>query len=113
MEDNIINQDKGFKPLLNTENLNASDLKSYLVLVFGSLKVAGQKAGYSDNVRIVQILSGYKLPKNPEIIKRIADAWNINPIVLTQLFERLRDKKTQVESLGTTEVRSSVEPSPA
>lgn len=77
------------KPLLCSENLTANDLKTHLILVFGSLKNAGRVAGYSDDVRVHQILTGYKIPKNPDIIRRIGNAWKIDLIVLTQLFERL------------------------
>lgn len=79
-----------FKPLLVSERLTADDLKRHLILTFGSLKTAGQRAGYGDDVRVAQILSGYAVPKNPEIIKRIAEGWHVDLVVLTQLFERLR-----------------------
>lgn len=89
LSDNPFPAEKEIKPLLGTARLTANDLRNYLLLTFASLKLAGQAAGYSDDVRVVQILTGYKLPKNPLIIRRIALAWNIDTIVLTQLFDRL------------------------
>lgn len=92
---NIFPNKEKFKPKLNNENLSGSDLKSYLILIFGDLRAAGQKAGFSDEVRVYQIISGYQIPKQPKIIKRISEAWNIESVTLTQLFEKLRNNTKQ------------------
>ncbi len=70
--------------------LSLEHLRIYLNLKFTSLKQAGLTAGLSYS-RVKQIITGKYLPSKPELIKQIADGWNIDPIKLTQLFERLRE----------------------
>lgn len=87
-------------PILhNTENnqnlpfntLSLGHLRIYLNMKFLSLKRAGQRAGLSYS-RVKQLVTGKFLPSKPELIKQLSEAWDIDPIKLTQLFERMREK---------------------
>ena len=74
---------------LTGDSFTLGHLKLYLRMKYPSYKSAGVCAGLS-SVRVRQIVTGKFLPKTPQIIKRIADGWGINEIILTQLFERCR-----------------------
>ena len=71
--------------------LTLGHLRIYLNMKFLSLRRAGQEAGLGYS-RVKQIVTGKNLPSKPELIKHIADSWEIDPIKLTQLFERMRKK---------------------
>jgi len=64
----------------------------YLNLKFPSLRRAGQEAGLSYS-RIKQLVTGKYLPSTPEIIHKLAKAWTLDAIKLTQLFERMRERE--------------------
>lgn len=81
--------DKPFKPNLSVKLLTGDDLKLYLLMRFGTYLSAATRASISD-VRLHQIAAGYAVPENPDIIKKLADAWEIDRVLLTQLFEKLR-----------------------
>jgi hypothetical protein len=70
-------------------NLTLKDLAKMILFKFGSIQKFSQKMGW-DRSRGVQILKGYKIPENPDIIKKIAELVGIDVIVLVQLFERSR-----------------------
>tara|TARA_Y100000310_G_scaffold255136_1_gene262389 strand:- start:10490 stop:10807 length:318 start_codon:yes stop_codon:yes gene_type:complete len=76
---------------LTTKELNLDNLRVYLNLKFTSLRIAGQKAGLSYS-RIKQLVTGKYLPSKPILIKQLSESWDIDPIKLTQLFERMREK---------------------
>jgi hypothetical protein len=76
------------KPRLSALNVTGADLKKHLVLVFGSYQKASLVAGFTDS-RLHQIFSGYLVPTNPDQIKKLANVWNIDIVVLTQVFEKL------------------------
>ena len=84
-----------FNPLennlsLTTNTLTLGHLRIFLNLKFTSLRRAGLKAGLSYS-RIKQLVTGKYLPSKPELIKQLSEAWGIDPIKLTQLFERMRE----------------------
>lgn len=83
-------QDNEIKPNLSTKLLTGQDLKLYLIMRFGTYANAGKLAGLSD-VRIHQIAMGYSVPENPDILKRLSQAWEIDLVILVQLFDRLRN----------------------
>ena len=74
---------------LSVQIFNGSDLKLYLLFKFGTYKRAGFAAGFTDE-RIHQICAGTDVPISPDTIKRLSEAWDINVVVLSGLFERLR-----------------------
>lgn len=76
---------------LTTNQLTLGGLRFYLNFKFTSLRQAGQRAGLS-YVRMRQLVTGKYLPSKPELIKQLSIAWDIDPIKLTQLFERMREK---------------------
>ena len=76
---------------LTTNQLTLGHLRIYLNMKFLSLRRAGSVAGLSYS-RIKQLVTGKYLPSKPEIIKHLSTAWDIEPIKLTQLFERMRLK---------------------
>lgn len=88
--DNFIFPEK-IKPKLTSEQTTAEDLKRHLVLVFGTFKKASSEAEMSES-RLHQIFMGYKVPENPDILKKIASAWQVDIVILTKLFESLRNK---------------------
>jgi hypothetical protein len=89
-------QSDAIKPNFNAESLTGHSLKSYLIFRFGSIRAASIAAGWSDDSRLVQIFAGYKIPKFPPIIQRLSEAWQINAVVLTQLFQRLSNKEGKI-----------------
>jgi hypothetical protein len=88
-EINLINNPQGVNANLISKNLSLKELETYLRLRFEDYKQAGSVASLSE-CRVRQILIGYKLPKSPFLIRRIASAWGIDEIKLTQLFEEER-----------------------
>lgn len=81
---------------LTSEDITPSELKRYLIIVFGTYKEAARSAGISEN-RLHQLFIGYKVPKTPSILKRIARGWNVDIVVLTKLFSELENHATPVE----------------
>ena len=77
---------------LTTNMLTLGGLRFYLHFKFTSLRIAGQTAELS-YVRMRQLVTGKYLPSKPELIKKLSEAWDIDPIKLTQLFERMRERK--------------------
>ncbi len=77
---------------LTSNELNLGNLRVYLNMKFLSLRRAGQEAGLSYS-RIKQLVTGKYLPSKPELIMQISRAWDIEPIKLTQLFERMRNEE--------------------
>lgn len=71
--------------------LTLGHLRIYLNMKFLSLRRAGQEAGLSYS-RIKQIVTGKNIPSKPELIQNIAISWDIDPIKLTQLFERMKER---------------------
>lgn len=96
MESNIISSEDDFNNKLQTKILTLNDLGIYLRFRFGNNAFAGLKARIS-STRVRQILIGYNLPKSVKLIKQISQGWEIDEIVLTQLFERFRSKKDEVK----------------
>lgn len=103
--------ENGFKPQEdslgnNQEILNETDINPHLthnLISLGHLKIllrlkypsydsAGKDVGLSAT-RVRQIVNGFKIPETPELIKQIAKGWDLDPIVLTQLFDRYRGLK--------------------
>lgn len=81
--------DNGVHEKLNRYFLNGEDLKRHLLRQFGTYKRASFVVGW-DESRVHQIASGYKVPSNPSLIKRLSEAWHIDIVILTALFEKLR-----------------------
>ena len=84
-------QNNNVKSKLRYPISTGEDFKLYLLMQFGTYEAASKPAGFSSD-RIHQIASGYQVPESPDIIKRLAEAWHIDIVVLTALFERLRRK---------------------
>ncbi len=76
------------KRFLTAQNVSGRNVKDHLILVFGSYSEASRVAGISES-RLHQIFMGYKVPVMPDQIKRLSYAWNIDLVVLTQVFEKL------------------------
>jgi hypothetical protein len=89
MESGDIIQNNEPKPKLSNLNVSGVDLKKHFILVFGTYQKAAVVAGVTDS-RIHQILAGYDVPQNADLIKKFANAWNVDVVVLTQLFDKLR-----------------------
>lgn len=85
----LVNEDN---KKLTDNTLSLGHLRIYLNLRYNSLRRAGQEAGLS-YVRMRQLVTGKYLPSKPSLIKQISDAWQIDPIKLTQLFERYRENE--------------------
>jgi hypothetical protein len=90
-EQSIFSDDDNNK-YLTTNILNLGNLRIYLNLKFTSLRIAGREAGLS-YARMRQLVTGKYLPSKPELIKQISEAWAVDSIKLTQLFERMREEK--------------------
>jgi len=91
MDSNRSSNEGEINPNLQTDKITLGHLKITLYMRFGSYARAGVEAGLSAS-RTKQILNGHFLPKSPELIKKIATAWNIDPVILTLLFDRYREK---------------------
>jgi len=76
---------------LTTNELTLGGLRFYLNFKFNSLRFAGNNAGLSYG-RMRQLVTGKYLPSKAELIKQLSTAWDIDPIKLTILFERMREK---------------------
>lgn len=76
------------KPKLRNENISPSELKRYLILLFGTYRIASQRVGISES-RLHQIFMGYDVPKNPDVIKRYAFGWGVDLVVLVKIFGEL------------------------
>lgn len=79
-------------PKLTNSLLSMGHLKIYVRMKYPSYESAGKLVDLS-SVQVKQIVNGFNLPMNPEKIKQIASGWELDPIILTQLFERYRGKK--------------------
>ena len=77
-------------------NLTLDDLARLILFKFGSIQKFSRRLGWT-RARGTQILKGYGIPENPEIIRRIANLLNIDSLVLAQLFERERKTKLEIE----------------
>ena len=84
--------EKEDNPKITNSLLTIGHLKIYLRLKYPSYAEAGKSAGLS-SIQVKQICNGFNIPMNPEKIKQIARGWDLDEIVLTQLFERYRGKK--------------------
>lgn len=71
--------------------LNISDLKRHLHLQYNSYAEIGNGVGISGN-RAKQILNGFNLPRSPQMIKRLAEGWDIDPIKLALIFSKADNK---------------------
>ena len=87
-----ISQNEDIKHLLTYENLTGTDLKRHLILTFGSFREAARTASISES-RLHQLFMGYKIPKHPEILKRIAAAWNLNLVVFLKVLEQIKKEE--------------------
>lgn len=105
MEGNTFSNGKEIKRELTAYFKDGVDFKLHLLRLFGTYQKASLVAGI-DESRIHQIASGYKVPMNPDKVKRLAEVWFIDPVLLSALFEKLRTQKEQ-----NTPVSSGVEPS--
>lgn len=65
------------------------DVRRIALLKFGTYPKMGKAMGFGSK-RAWHILHGINLPKSPDIIRRVADALNIDPLILTQIFEEER-----------------------
>lgn len=90
-ESNTFFNENEINTRLTSNIISIGHLRIYLQMRYTSLRQAGEKAGLSYE-RVRQIVTGHELPQRPDIIKRIALAWRIDPIKLTQLFERYRNE---------------------
>lgn len=88
-ENNILHAGS-VKSKLSSSLLSGSDLKLYLLMTCGTYNAAAAKAGITSD-RLHQICMGYSVPENPDILKSLARAWNIDLVIITQLFDRLRE----------------------
>lgn len=77
--------DPSFNRNITSKILSYPGLTIYLRFRFGGYREAAAKANISYN-RLKQLVRGINPPKTPKIIRRLAEAWEIDPIVLTQLF---------------------------
>ncbi len=78
------------KPRLTSESVTGADLKRYLILVFGTYRKASSVADISES-RLHQIFMGYCVPENPDTIKRFANSWNVDIVVLVKIFDKLKE----------------------
>lgn len=76
------------KPKLLSDTTTAEDLKRNLILRFGSMSRASKAIGWSES-RTHQLFLGYKVPRNPDIIRRLSEGWGIDAIILTRILEKL------------------------
>lgn len=81
---------------LTCRDFTLGELDTYIRLKFGSYKRAGTSAGLSET-RVRQILIAYRLPKSPKLIYQIAQGWDIDPVVLTLIFDKYRKSKLDFE----------------
>lgn len=88
----------GINTILTSNLISIGHLKIYIRMRYSSLKQAGIDAGLSQG-RVRQIINGFCLPENSDLIKQIAKGWNIDAVVLTKLFDKYRQKK-EVQSNG-------------
>lgn len=77
---------------ITTHLISIGHLKIYLRLRYPSYSAAARNVPLS-STQVRQICNGFNIPQNPEKIKQIANGWQIDPIILTQLFDRFRGKK--------------------
>lgn len=96
MTPNNYNSDDKTKPRLSNQNTTPLDLKKHLILVFGSYKIASQRVGITEG-RLHQIFMGVSIPSTPDLIKKYADAWIVDAVLLTQIFESLRNSYIPVK----------------
>ncbi len=80
-----------------TLNLEMNDLAKIVSFKFGSISNFGKKMGWG-RARACQLLKGHELPVRHESIEKIAEVLDINVVILTQLFERVRNRKIEVEA---------------
>lgn len=89
------------KTILNTDNSNSkligfavkpSELIALLRLRYGSMKDVASKIGVSES-RLRQIFIGQYVPVKVLTIRRYALAWDIDAIILSQVFDQLREAK--------------------
>lgn len=78
------------KRYLNQYFEDGDDLKHHLLRQFGSFARAGRVVGWNES-RVHQICIGYKVPVTTDLIKKLADAWHIDLVVLTTIFTKLRE----------------------
>lgn len=86
--DNIL-LDTEIKQKLKRSLLSGEDFKLYLLFKFGTYSKAANVVGFTE-ARIFQIVSGYSVPQSPDLIKKLSEKWEIDIVVLSALFERLR-----------------------
>lgn len=97
MAHDIFPQDDEFNRSLTNKILSISDLAIYVRFCFLDYRNASEKAGISYG-RVKQILTGKFLPKSPRLIKKIAKGWGVESIILTQLFDRERQRGVNANS---------------
>lgn len=85
------NTKEKFNKKLTTKLFTLGDLRIYLLFRYGTYKFAGIKVGLSSS-RVRQMVLGYALPETPEIIRKLSEDWEIDAIILTQLFDRYRGR---------------------
>jgi hypothetical protein len=91
-QDNPFFNSSEFNPNLQGYVFTLWDLKRDIILRYGTYQRAGQPVNLSAR-RTKQILNGHFLPKSVHLIKQIAEGWNLDPVILTQLFERYRKEE--------------------
>lgn len=74
------------------EGYSLTDIRKIALLKYITYPKIGRAMGFGSK-RAWHILHGLYLPKNPDIIRRVANALNIDPLVLTQIFEEERRKE--------------------
>lgn len=90
----IFPKDIAAKRKLKIGIFSGEDLKLYLLFKFGTYEAAARAAQFTAE-RIFQISGGLDVPISPDVIKRLSSAWDIDVVVLTSLFERLRGDNSQ------------------
>lgn len=92
MAKDVFSQNVETKRILSVRILSAADLKLYLLMKFGTYENAAQAAGFTSE-RIHQICAGVDVPRSPNRIKNLAHSWDVDLVILSSLFERLRGEK--------------------
>ena len=81
------------KPSFKAElTLTIDDVRKQALLRYGSVTSFGKKLGITHGLAS-RLLSGDYVPLKPSSIQKIADALNIDPIILTQIYDIIKFKR--------------------
>lgn len=92
-------------------NLNMNDVKNIAILKFGGVNKFGRALGVTSALAS-RLLSGSYIPLKPESIRKIANLLEIDPIVLTKIYDNIQYSKSAEKKDTSGAGSSSVENSP-